>query len=250
MDQRAGGHLSPHGGRDRQRQRVDDVWLLSITVNPGEPPPTGLPSGWSATDVGATGATGQSSFSGGTFTVTGAGADVWGTADQFHYAYRTLTGDGTIVARVASIQFVHAWTKAGVMIRNSLSPSAAQAFMLVAASSAKGVPFQRRPADGAASVSTPGSQSTAPRWVKLVRAGNLITGYESADGVTWDDRRQRYVHDGVGGLDWSGGVEPCDRHQCDGDVRQRDGDPGDPAAEPGGRISVTPPGTVLGKKLR
>ena len=118
---------------------------LSITVNPGEPPPAGLPSGWSATDVGATGATGSSSFSNGTFTVTGAGADVWGTADAFHYAYRTLDGDGTIVARVASIQNVNAWTKAGVMIRNSLSPSAAQAFMLVAASSTKGVPFQRRP---------------------------------------------------------------------------------------------------------
>ena len=71
------------------------------------------------------------------------------------------------------------------MIRNSLSPSAAQAFMLVAASATKGVPFQRRPSDGAARVSTPGSQSTAPRWVKLVRAGNLITGYESADGVNW-----------------------------------------------------------------
>ena len=159
--------------------------FLSITVNPGEPPPAGLPSGWSAADVGATGATGQSRFSGGTFTITGAGADVWGTADQFQYTYTTLTGDGSIVARVASTQFVHAWTKAGVMIRSSLSPSAAHAFQLVAASSAKGVPFQRRPADGAASVSTPGSQSTAPRWVKLVRAGSLITGYESADGVTW-----------------------------------------------------------------
>jgi hypothetical protein len=159
--------------------------LLSITVNASEAPPTGLPSGWSAADVGATGATGQSTFSGGTLTVTGGGADVWGTADQFHYMYTTLTGDGSIVARVASIQFVHAWTKAGVMIRNSLSPSAAHAFQLVAASSAKGVPFQRRPADGAASVSTPGSQSTAPRWVKLVRAGNRITGYESIDGVNW-----------------------------------------------------------------
>ena len=47
------------------------------------------------------------------------------------YAYKTLTGDGSIVARVVSEQNVANWTKAGVMIRNSLSPSAAQAFMLV-----------------------------------------------------------------------------------------------------------------------
>src|SRR5205823_12985555 len=111
--------------------------------------------------------------------------DVWGTADALHYAYRTLDGDGTIVARVASIQYVNAWTKAGVMIRNSLSPSAAQAFMLVAASSTKGVPFQRRRVDGDITVSTSGSQSTAPRWVKLIRSGNLISGFESPDGVSW-----------------------------------------------------------------
>ena len=37
------------------------------------------------------------------FIVEGAGADIWGTADAFHFAYRTLSGDGTIVARVASV---------------------------------------------------------------------------------------------------------------------------------------------------
>jgi regulation of enolase protein 1 (concanavalin A-like superfamily) len=155
---------------------------VSITVTSAQTP---LPAGWSAADVGATGATGSSTFANGVYSVTGAGADVWGTSDQFQYAYRTLSGNGTIVARVASIQYVHAWTKAGVMIRNSLSPSAAQAFMLVAASATKGVPFQRRRSDGALSVSTAGSQSTAPRWVKLVRAGDQITGSESADGVNW-----------------------------------------------------------------
>ena len=57
--------------------------------------------------------------------------------------------------------------------------------MLVAASSGKGVPFQRRVADGNTSVSTPGPFVTAPYWVKLVRAGNVITGYASPDGTTW-----------------------------------------------------------------
>ena len=154
---------------------------VSITITA----PATLPAGWSAADVGTTGAAGGSTFANGTFTVTGAGADVWGTADAFQFAYRSLEGDGQIVARVATIQNVNAWTKAGVMMRNSLSPSAAHGFMLVAASATKGVPFQRRPVDGGTSVSSPGSQSTAPRWVKLVRAGSLITGYESANGVDW-----------------------------------------------------------------
>ena len=155
---------------------------VSITVNSGG---STLPAGWSNSDVGATGAAGSTTFSSGTFTVTGAGADVWGTADALQYVYRTLNGDGTIVARVTSIQNVNAWVKAGVMIRNSLSAGAAQGFQLVAASATKGVPFQRRTADGNTSVSTPGSQNTAPRWVKLVRAGNLISGYESPDGTNW-----------------------------------------------------------------
>jgi len=158
---------------------------VSITVSNAPPPPTGLPAGWSHGDIGATGATGSATYSGTTFTVAGAGADVWGTADALHFAYRSLDGDGSIVARVTSIQNVNAWTKAGVMIRNSTSASAAQGFMLVASSASKGVPYQRRRADGDISVSSSGSQSTAPRWVKLVRAGNLITGYESPDGVTW-----------------------------------------------------------------
>jgi len=154
---------------------------ITITVGAGST----LPSGWNDADVGATGAAGSASYSGGTFSVTGAGADVWGTADAFHYAWRTLAGDGTIVARVATIQNVNAWTKAGVMMRNSTSPSAAQAFMLIASSSAKGAPFQRRTADGATSVSTSGPLVTAPYWVKLVRAGNVITGSTSPDGSSW-----------------------------------------------------------------
>jgi hypothetical protein len=129
---------------------------------------------------------GAATASNGTFTVTGSGADVWDTADAFHYAYTTLSGDGTIIARVSSIQQgISTWVKAGVMIRNSTSASSAHAFMLVAASATKGVPFQRRTSDGNISASTPGSQSTAPRWVKLQRNGNLFSGYESADGVNW-----------------------------------------------------------------
>ena len=142
-----------------------------------------LPAPWSDSDVGAVGTPGGASYTAPTFTVMGAGADVWGTADAFNYVYQPLSGDGTIVARVASIQNIAPWTKAGVMIRGSLSAGSAQAFML--ASSSKGLAFQRRVSDGGISTSTPGSTSTAPRWVKLTRAGNTITAFESANGASW-----------------------------------------------------------------
>ena len=84
-----------------------------------------LPAGWTAQDIGSTGMRGSATSSAGTFTVRGAGADIWGTADAFQYAYRSLTGDGSITARVASISGTEAWAKGGVMIRQSLTSGSA-----------------------------------------------------------------------------------------------------------------------------
>ncbi|MBN2315915.1 MAG: LamG domain-containing protein, partial [Sedimentisphaerales bacterium] len=53
----------------------------------------------------------------GTYTMTASGTDIWGTADEFHYAYKTLSGAGSITARVVSVQNTNDWAKAGVMIR-------------------------------------------------------------------------------------------------------------------------------------
>ena len=154
--------------------------VVSIAVND---PTSTLPAGWADSDIGSVPFAGNATYSGGTFTVTGSGLDVWGTSDQFHYAYRTMTGNGTIIARVATVQNVASWVKAGVMIRETLDPSSTHAFVLVSA--AKGVAFQRREAPGGTSVSTAGSLSAAPRWVKLTRSGNTFTAYESPDGVNW-----------------------------------------------------------------
>ena len=150
---------------------------------PPPPPPDPLPDGWQAGDVGATGPAGSASEASGVFTVRGAGADVWGTSDAFHFAYRSLTGDGTITARVSNVNGSQSWTKVGVMIRASTAAGAAHGFMLVSA--AKGLAFQRRQASGSTSLSTTGALATAPRWVRLTRTGNTVAAYESANGSTW-----------------------------------------------------------------
>ena len=142
-----------------------------------------LPTGWSTADVGAVGAPGSASESGGVFTVAGAGADIWGTADAFRFVYTTLTGDGTIVTRVASEQNVANWTKAGVMMRESLDPGSRQAFMLV--SPGKGLAFQRRADTGGVSTNTSGGAGTAPYYVKLTRSGSTIAASISPDGSSW-----------------------------------------------------------------
>jgi endonuclease/exonuclease/phosphatase family metal-dependent hydrolase len=142
-----------------------------------------LPSGWSSKDIGSVGAGGSAtSSSSSAFTVTGAGADVWGAADEFRFVYRSLSGDGTIIARVASEEAVDEWTKAGVMFRETLNAGSRHAFMLV--SPGKGTALQRRTVTSGASANT-SSSGRAPSWVKLVRSGSTFTGYRSADGVTW-----------------------------------------------------------------
>jgi regulation of enolase protein 1 (concanavalin A-like superfamily) len=148
-----------------------------------EPPADSLPSGWDAQDVGAVGIAGSTAHSGGVFTVKGAGSDIWSAADEFHFASRTLDGDGTIVARVKSIAGVDGWTKAGVMIRASTQSGSVHGFMLV--SIGKGLAFQRRRATNGTSTHTSGGSGTAPRWVKLTRAGNVVSAYRSTDGSTW-----------------------------------------------------------------
>ena len=120
----------------------------------------------------------------GTFTMTGSGWDIQGSADGFHFAYRTLTGAGTIVARVNSVVDTNAWAKAGVMIRETLAPGSKNA--LVAVTPAQGVTFQwRMDTDAGTSNSTEGG-IPAPHWIKLERdlAGNF-TGSQSTDGVNW-----------------------------------------------------------------
>src|SRR6202007_1212884 len=74
--------------------------------------PSGPPAPWIEQDIGAGGVAGSAAFStGGMFTIKGSDADIWGNADAFHYVYQPLSGDGTIVARVATVQNVNAWTK-------------------------------------------------------------------------------------------------------------------------------------------
>jgi hypothetical protein len=124
----------------------------------------------------------------GTFTMTASGADIWavnGTeADEFHFAYKMLTGAGSIVAKVNSVQNTNAWAKAGVMIRETLNPDSAHAMMVV--TPASGISFQRRPGTGQTSLDTTTAGIVAPYWVKIERdlAGNF-TASSSTNGTTW-----------------------------------------------------------------
>lgn len=142
-----------------------------------------LPSGWSSQDIGKPKLAGGALSIGATIAVAGTGADIGGTSDQFTFAYQRVTGDVDIVARVATFNAANGWSKAGVMIRASLDPRAANGLML--ASAARGLWFQTRRKTGAGTSADPGDPLRAPAWVKLERRGGAISAFSSRDGKVW-----------------------------------------------------------------
>jgi hypothetical protein len=121
----------------------------------------------------------------GEITMSAAGADIYNQTDQFRYAYKPLNGDGSITVRVDSALNINTWTKAGVMIRESLEPAVKSTHMIVTPSGR--VEFQSRITAGANTVqpALAAGTITLPYWVRLTRTGSTFTGEYSADGKTW-----------------------------------------------------------------
>lgn len=144
---------------------------------------TSLPSPWADVDLGSVGAAGSATYSSGTFTVNGSGADIWGSSDAFNYVYQPLSGDGQIVARVTGIGNTNAYAKAGVMLREQLTAGSAHAILDVRPGGS--VEFMDRTASGGATNYVAGAAQAPPAWLKLARSGSTITASVSANGSTW-----------------------------------------------------------------
>lgn len=157
-----------------------DVDLLSSSTPPPPPPP---PPGWNSADIGAVAIAGSTTVAGDTVTVRGSGADIWGTQDAFHFASRTLAGNGTLVVHVASLQNTHGWAKAGLMLRDGTAAGARNVMILARPDNT--VSFQYRAAAGGESSFTMGSWNLASVWLMLTRAGDTFEGFESVDGTNW-----------------------------------------------------------------
>src|SRR5690606_28531602 len=121
------------------------------------------------------------------------GPDGRAVRDEFFFVHRTLDGDGSITVRLASTSGIITypppdhdrivpglvpWAKAGVIVKDGTEPGSSYAAVMVTGE--HGVRMQH---DYTGDVA--GRPGGAPRWLRLVRAGPLLTGYESADGQEW-----------------------------------------------------------------
>jgi outer membrane protein assembly factor BamB len=149
-------------------------------------PPAVCPSAWTCGDIGGPLPAGTDSYSGGVWNETGGGGDIWGTSDSFHYAYQTLTADGTVTAHVTAQQNTSAWAKAGVMVRATTDPGSP--YYAVFVTPGNGIAVQWRTAQGATTgqVTTAG---TVPAYLMVGRytsgGQTYYTAYTSPDGSTW-----------------------------------------------------------------
>jgi ABC-type transport system involved in multi-copper enzyme maturation permease subunit len=124
-------------------------------------------------------------------------------SDSFSFIRQPLTGNGTITARLTALSGEHAnlatsgsaqggptpmvpgldaWAKAGIIIKQSTHQGSAYAAML--ATGGDGVRLQYDYTGDIAGLAGRVSAGQ-PRWLRLTRSGDTITGYDSADGTHW-----------------------------------------------------------------
>jgi ABC-type transport system involved in multi-copper enzyme maturation permease subunit len=129
---------------------------------------------------------------------TGPGGEM--VTDTFYFVHRPLAGDGSITVRVTSLTevaessqtlqgrpvstkpAVMPWSKAGLII--TAGPSQGSAYASVMVTGSHGTRMQWNYTGDAPGLAG-GASATSPRWLRLTRAGDVITGYDSADGTNW-----------------------------------------------------------------
>ena len=136
-------------------------------------------------DIGSPARSGSAGYnsSTGTYTINGGGADIYGAGDQFNFDYTSLSGDQTLITRVATETNTDYSSKAGLMFRQSTGSADSYADVMI--TPGQGVVFEWRDASNGSYSSTAVAGINAPAWVKLTRTGNTFTGYYSLDGISW-----------------------------------------------------------------
>lgn len=133
--------------------------------------------------------------------ITAGGADIWNKTDQFHFVFREMSGDFDVAVRVESFTPAHLYSKAGLMIRESLNADSAHLMFLVFSSDAPrnnnlgAYEIQFRTAAGAdcqgiypairppASPEFPAAYPNS--WLRVARHGNQFSAFASTDGKAW-----------------------------------------------------------------
>jgi hypothetical protein len=141
---------------------------------------------------------------------TGPGGEA--VTDTYMFVHQALAGDGTLTVRVTSLSGAHTspspgsgngtgvsskdqlgsqlqaglapWAKAGIILEPDTNQGTAYAAVMVTGSHGAQMQYNyTHDSPGIAGAAGPSS----PRWLRLTRAGDIITGYDSTDGSRWTE---------------------------------------------------------------
>lgn len=149
----------------------------------------GLILPWSNMDINARSIVklpvyGRAAFKDSALTVKGSGTGIKGYSDQFHFVYQKLVDNGSLIAKITSLDEVNALCQAGLMIRETLEQNSTFAF--IGLSTAQGALFSMRDSIGKmAKGSASKMQVQFPYWIQLKRNGDSITASFSGDRANW-----------------------------------------------------------------
>jgi hypothetical protein len=150
---------------------------------------TGDEPGWTGADIGSVGLPGNDGRtldgSDSWVEVGGAGGDIWGAADAFHFRYVStpLVGDGSITVQLINEQNTNIFAKAGIMLRQSLSPASAHVTLDIKPDT--GIELLARTQDGAQTSYLGGSGPGLGSTLRLSRSGSQVTAAVSPGGTGW-----------------------------------------------------------------
>lgn len=142
---------------------------------------------WFSDDIGSVGQAGLTAYDGllDRFSIEGSGAGLGGTSDEGHYSFLYLNGDGSVTAKLVSLDNTDPDAFGGVAIREAVSADSKQvALGLNPAGDLKR--FARSTSLGSNAVASFGSASF-PLWLRVTRSGDDFKSETSSDGVTWTD---------------------------------------------------------------
>jgi ABC-type transport system involved in multi-copper enzyme maturation permease subunit len=100
--------------------------------------------------------------------------------DAFAFVHRPAAGDVTVTAELTAQADSAPWAKAGLMLRSGTATGSPSVSLMLTPD--HGVRMQAR--DGTTELTGRG-HAAAPYWLRLTRSGHRVTGWESADGRTW-----------------------------------------------------------------
>jgi len=158
-------------------------------------------------------------FKDGVHTIRNTGRDIGGNSDQFGFAFREINGNFEMIARVTEITNLQPNTKVGLVVRPGLAGDDAGVALLTVSPQTGNPPkivtnrvshLQRLKKN------TPMTESKVltqplPRWLKLVREGETVTSYQSADGTTWEQVASGFI-EGFKGTAYAG-LAVCSRKE-------------------------------------